>query len=70
MSFIATKLEAEATGSVAQLYREAKAAFGFIPNLTKVFSHRPEVYEAFENGQFYRIYYQPKLKLLLTAEKV
>ena len=48
MSFISTKPEAEATGSVAELYREAKAAFGFIPNLTKVFSHRPEVYRAFQ----------------------
>ena len=48
MSFISTKPEAEATGSVAELCREAKAAFGFIPNLTKVFSHRPEVYRAFQ----------------------
>ena len=30
----------------------------------------PEVYEAFEEGEFYRIYYQSGLKLLLTAEKV
>ena len=48
MSFISTKPEAEATGSVAELYQEAKAAFGFVPNLTKVFSHRPEVYHAFQ----------------------
>ena len=29
-----------------------------------------EIYNSMEEGTYYRIYYQPKIKVLLTAEKV
>src|SRR3954452_3231196 len=46
MSFIETVPPAEAADSVADLYETDRAVFGHIPNFTKVFSLRPDVYAA------------------------
>jgi uncharacterized peroxidase-related enzyme len=44
MSFIETVPTAEAADSVAELYENDSAQFGHIPNFTKAFSLRPDVY--------------------------
>ena len=49
MAFISTVDEAEATGSVREMYVQAKASFGYLPNMTRLFSHRPEVNRAWTN---------------------
>jgi hypothetical protein len=46
MAFIETVSEDHATGAVADLYREETERFGYLPNLAKVFSSRPEAYVA------------------------
>ena len=46
MAFIQTVPEDQATGAVADLYREEEERFGYVPNLARVFSSRPETYEA------------------------
>jgi uncharacterized peroxidase-related enzyme len=46
MAFIETIPEEEAVGLVAAAYEEDRAAWGFVPNFSKVFALRPEVYEA------------------------
>ena len=46
MPFITTIGEEEATGAVASMYETDRAVFGYLPNLTKGFSLRPEVYAA------------------------
>jgi uncharacterized peroxidase-related enzyme len=46
MAFIQTVPEDQATGAVADLYREEEERFGYVPNLARVFSSRPEAYEA------------------------
>jgi uncharacterized peroxidase-related enzyme len=46
MTFIETVPEAEATGTVAEVYEADRNAFGFLPNFTQAFSLRPEVYAA------------------------
>jgi uncharacterized peroxidase-related enzyme len=46
MTFIQTVPEDEATGAVAAMYETDRQAFGYLPNLTKGFSLRPEVYAA------------------------
>lgn len=43
MSFIATIAPAEAQGPVAEMYRRQEAAWGFVPNYARVFSHRPQL---------------------------
>lgn len=48
MSFIATVDHDAAEGAVAELYAGDTAAFGFLPNLTRAFSLRPEVYAAWK----------------------
>jgi uncharacterized peroxidase-related enzyme len=46
MTFIETVPEHEATGAVATLYQTDREAFGYLPNFTRGFSARPEVYAA------------------------
>ena len=43
MSFIDTIPPAAAVGETAAMYRRQQAAWGYVPNYAKVFSHRPEV---------------------------
>ena len=46
MAFISTIPEELAAGATATMYQRAKETFGYVPNMTKVFSHRPEVMAA------------------------
>ena len=46
MTYIQTPAEAQAQGDVAQLYEADRADFGYVPNYTKVFALRPDVYKA------------------------
>ena len=46
MTFTATVSEADATGPVAAMYEQDRAVFGALPNFTRAFSARPEVYAA------------------------
>lgn len=48
MTFIETVAEEEATGATAELYAAEEGAFGFLPNLVRTFSLRPEVYFAWK----------------------
>ena len=43
MPFIETESPAEAQGPVRDMYERQQAAFGYVPNYAKVFSHRPEL---------------------------
>ncbi len=46
MPFIDTPPETDASGSTAELYQKSRASYGYLPNMTKLFAHRPEVFEA------------------------
>jgi uncharacterized peroxidase-related enzyme len=46
MTFIDTVPEDEATGAVAAMYETDREVFGHLPNLTRAFSSRPDVYAA------------------------
>jgi uncharacterized peroxidase-related enzyme len=46
MPFITATPDDQATGAVAEMYEVDRQAFGFLPNLTKGFSLRPDVYAA------------------------
>lgn len=46
MAFVDTIPEEEADGEVAQIYEDTRAQFGYLPNLVRGFSLRPEVYRA------------------------
>jgi uncharacterized peroxidase-related enzyme len=46
MTFIETVSEDEASGATADLYATDEEVFGFVPNFTRAFSLRPEVYGA------------------------
>jgi uncharacterized peroxidase-related enzyme len=46
MTFIETVPEDQATGATAELYASDEGTFGFLPNFTRAFSLRPEVYAA------------------------
>ena len=46
MAFIREIPPEEATGEVRALYDQDREALGYVPNYTKVFAHRPEVYVA------------------------
>ncbi len=46
MAFTGTVPESEATGAVAELYEADRATAGDLPNYTRAFSLRPEVYAA------------------------
>lgn len=43
MSFIETVAPDDAEGDVRQMYERQQAAWGYVPNYAKSFSHRPEV---------------------------
>jgi uncharacterized peroxidase-related enzyme len=46
MAFIEPVPESEASEAAAQMYATDRELFGHVPNLTRAFSHRPEVYAA------------------------
>jgi hypothetical protein len=46
MTFIESVSEDQATGAVAAMYETDRQTFGHVPNLTKAFSLRPDVYAA------------------------
>src|SRR5262245_37591342 len=46
MSFLATVPVSEATGEVREMYERSQAQAGYVPNYSKTFSHRPEVWAA------------------------
>lgn len=46
MAFVETIPEDDAGGEVAEIYDGMRAQFGYLPNLVRVFSLRPEVYRA------------------------
>jgi uncharacterized peroxidase-related enzyme len=48
MAFIDTVPEEEASGEVAALYEEAQVRFGYVPNLARAFSLKPDVYRAWQ----------------------
>jgi uncharacterized peroxidase-related enzyme len=48
MAFIATVPLAEATGEARVMYERGQARFGYVPNHTKLFSHRPGVWAGWE----------------------
>ena len=45
MAFISTILENQAAVDVKQMYDKNLETLGYIPNYSKVFSHRPKVME-------------------------
>ena len=45
MAFVDTIPEDDATGPAAEIYDEMRGQFGYLPNLVRVFSLRPEVYK-------------------------
>jgi uncharacterized peroxidase-related enzyme len=49
VSFIQTITKEEAEGTVKEIYEAAEASSGYIPNYATLFSHRPEVYKAWQN---------------------
>jgi uncharacterized peroxidase-related enzyme len=46
VAFIEPIPEDEASGDVAEMYEDGRATFGYVPNLAKAFSLRPEVFRA------------------------
>ena len=48
MAFIETIPLDEATGEVRAMYERGQARFGYVPNHTKLFSHRPGVWAGWE----------------------
>jgi uncharacterized peroxidase-related enzyme len=44
--FIDTIPKSEAEGLVREIYDDDEAAWGYLPNFTQLFSHRPEAYQA------------------------
>jgi uncharacterized peroxidase-related enzyme len=48
MAFIETVSEVEASGAAAELLARERAQKGFVPNYVRLFAHRPDVYDAWE----------------------
>jgi alkylhydroperoxidase family enzyme len=48
MTYVETVPGEEASGEVAAIYDETRARFGYLPNLARAFSLRPEVYRAWQ----------------------
>src|SRR5436190_1053073 len=46
MTYIQTVPEDEATGATAAMYATDRDVFGYLPNFTRAFSERPDVYAA------------------------
>ncbi|MET3790593.1 carboxymuconolactone decarboxylase family protein [Aquamicrobium terrae] len=49
MSYISTVTDNDPASRTAQMFAKAQAGYGYLPNMVKAFSHRPEVMEAW-NG--------------------
>ncbi len=49
MALIDTVPEDQAHGDVARMFEQNRVAKGYVPNYVKVFSHRPQVMEAWAN---------------------
>jgi uncharacterized peroxidase-related enzyme len=49
MAFISTTPVNQASGDVQAMYAEDETSKGYVPNYTKVFSHRPQVMKAWGN---------------------
>lgn len=45
MTFIDVVPEAEAVGETAEMYARSRRAFGYLPNMVRVFGHRPAAME-------------------------
>jgi uncharacterized peroxidase-related enzyme len=48
MAFIRTVPAEAADGAVAELYDGDRKSWGYVPNFTKTFAHRPDVYRAWQ----------------------
>ena len=48
MAFIGTIPLDQATGEVRAMYERGQARFGYVPNHTKLFGHRPGVWAGWE----------------------
>ncbi len=48
MTFVDVVPEDQAEGATAEMYATDEEAFGFLPNFTRAFSHRPAVYSAWK----------------------
>ena len=46
MPFIETVPEDQAAGTTAEMYATEREVYGYVPNFTRAFSHRPAVYAA------------------------
>jgi len=46
MTFIRTVSEDQANGAVKEMYDQAEDAYGYLPNMVRAFSHRPDVMDA------------------------
>jgi len=46
MPFIETVPEHQAAGTTAEMYATEREVYGYVPNFTRAFSHRPAVYAA------------------------
>ena len=46
MTFVRVTPEEQAAGAVEDMYGAARAQYGYVPNMVKAFSHRPEVFAA------------------------
>jgi uncharacterized peroxidase-related enzyme len=49
MSYISTRTDPDPGSKTSQMFERALAGYGYLPNMVKAFSHRPEVMEAW-NG--------------------
>jgi uncharacterized peroxidase-related enzyme len=49
MAFISTIPESEAATDVKEMYAKNRESVGYVPNYAKVFSHRPQIMEAWGN---------------------
>jgi len=48
MTFVETTPEDEADGALAEVYAAAREQMGYVPNYTKAFSSKPEVFQAWD----------------------
>lgn len=49
MSYLTTVSENSAEGDLSAIYTAAEQLMGYVPNYTRTFSHRPELYRAWTN---------------------
>ncbi len=48
MAFINTISDSEAEGPIARLHETDRTSLGYVANYTRIFTHRPAVYEAWQ----------------------